>query len=219
MFSTFYSLLFPFLVSGFLYPFSIELSPEDILGEITTPQWTCAEPHWIGEPVMVGEEFVAVLENDCQVTVPYSNETISHVADFFIDGTQKAKIIHSGPLSREFEGLASVFFDVTVYNKGSEEVTIRQDVNIASDQKSKLIYDMKSTSCEGTGLASYLRFVHTHIQVSAQTQLQIRLSNEVRVEKPWYAPESIFIKEAKKSALDQFSPLRADLMNAISSHL
>ena len=219
MFSTFYSLLFPFLAVISAQPYPAELSLEDILGEMSTEQWTCADPHWVGEPVLVEDQFVAVLENDCQVTLPYTSSSINHLGDFFVEGTRKAKIIHSGPTSGQFEGMPSVYFDVTVYNKGSEEVTIRQDVNIASDQKSKLIYDMKSTSCEGTGLASYLRFVHTHIQVAAETQLKVRLSNEVHVEKPWYAPESIFIPEAKKSALEQFRPLRADLMNAIANHL
>jgi hypothetical protein len=215
MIGVYIPLLLSFFTSSGYQPLPFE-NPSDLLNET---QWECAEPQWANEPGMDGDEFVAVLENDCKVIPPYKESSLKSLNQFLVDGTKRATIVHEGPNEEVFENLPSVYLDITVQEKGTEEVTIRQDVHIATDLKKKLIFDMKSKSCTGTGMAEYLRFVATRIELRAEKNLVVKISNEVRVEKPWYAPESIFVSEAKKTALEQFYPLRTKLMNGISGHL
>jgi hypothetical protein len=212
------SILIP-VTLGLLLNLPIEEPAQNDTPEVSAQNWTCGEPKWVGDPAMNGDQFEAALENDCEITLPYNDQSLSHLNDFFTNGTKKAREIHQGPVVGEFEGLPSVYFDVTVYNKGTEEVTIRQDVQIATNLKSKLIFDMKSTSCQGTGMAEYLRFVHTRIELITGQKMKVRISNEVHVEKPWYAPEAIFVPQAKDTAIQQFGPLRTQLLDGVASHL
>ena len=182
--------------------------------------WTCAEPKWAGEPTFSGSILTAVLENDCEMTAPHSDKSMSNLDQFFTENTLKARFVHSGPVSETFLGMPSKYFDVTIREKsGSETITIRQDIHLATDLSNRLIYDVKSTSCEGTGMAEYLKGVATRIEVKAGNTYKVHIRNEVRAEKPWYAPEAVFISKGKETALKIFIPLRAKLMNGMSTHL
>ena len=198
-------------------PSSLEIEPMTV-GDLTA-QWTCADPQWVNEPGMVNDQFVGILSNECTIEAPNTERNMKGAQDFFIETTNKSRVIHKGPVDETYESLPSKYYDVTVRDQGEEEVVVRQDVHLATDLKTRVIYDMKSTSIEGSGLAGYLRFVATRIQVDGAGPLKVRVRNEVRVEKPWYAPEGIFVSKSKEIALRNFPRLREQLMKGIVSHL
>jgi hypothetical protein len=83
---------------------------------------------------------------------------------------------------------------------------MRQDVHLATDSNTRLSYYTVATQIQGSGNAAYLRYLSYRQDISkaAEKTFRVTLSQSVQIEKPWYAPEKIFISQAKKSLAEGF---------------
>jgi hypothetical protein len=184
-------------------------------------QWTCGNPSWVGNPGMQPTGFVGVQEGTCTVQLSRDG-SISALDQHFRDGIKDSKIVHAGPVDETFQGLPGVLYDVTVEVTDGAFVTIRQDVHIASDRTTQVIYATVSKSVAASGMAGYLRKLEIGMEITqgdAPGKYNVKLTNGITVAKPWYAPTGIFVSKAKEQAVNQFLKFRATSLPDILAHL
>jgi hypothetical protein len=186
------------------------------------PTYQCTKAQFAGEPEIKSGIYTASMYSDCVVTGADGKGLKDLEAQQLRDTAQAGKI-NQGPISETFLGLPSTYFDITVSVKdpnGSGE--IRNDIHIATDSARRFLFSSVSKSITLSGMAGFLKKIEILFEVNpTQTpgRYSVKLTNTVHVAKPAAAPELIFKPIARKSALDQFSKNRDQLLPSIANAL
>lgn len=190
-------------------------------GADNAPQWTCTDAQWVGTPGMQGGNFVGTQEGGCTVQLGHEGNLVL-LDQYFLEGVKASKTVHAGPTSETFQGLPGVMYDVTVEYDDGASVTVRADSHIATDQSTRVIYAVLSQSVRGSGMAGYIRKIDVTIEVDKGTafgQVEVKLTNSITVDRPWYAPSGTFVAKAKEAAVAQFLRFRAQKLPGIVTNL
>jgi hypothetical protein len=97
----------------------------------------------------------------------------------------------------------------------SMDVTVRQDVQLASDLTSRLVASTRSTQISGTGNAEHLKAVNVRAEVRKSSEPatdEVFFTVYGEVTKPWYVPESVLLSEARKRGPGEFQKLALKLL-------
>jgi len=183
--------------------------------------YVCKSPVWVKRPVLIrGAVYAASMSADCAV-YPQLGGDFAKLQAFSLDQLKKQGTINSGPTDTTFEGLPSLYVDTTVVIKGKDSATIRQDVQLATDREKKFISSTISKKISGTGYAEYLKKLDTRVEVlktAVATEDASRVIFYTEMEKPWYAPEGMFINEILTRVPDQFTKLVNKVMEETSKN-
>lgn len=174
-----------------------------------SPNISCAAPSWVGTPAMDSQgRLEATLEAICKIVADEhaSIDALDHNLIASIPGQFK---VRSGPTEEEWQDLPSVSFAVTDSSvQNGDHVTLQEDLHIASDDKTEMVYVSHSTSIQGSGNAAYLKVLDVTEEVTQDSQQEntfnLKVTQSVQLAKPWYAPSGIFVSEAKKSLNSSF---------------
>jgi hypothetical protein len=140
---------------------------------------------------------------------------------YTIEEIKKEAIIERGPIDTTFEGIPSKYLDSTVVIKGKDSVTIRNDVNVATDTTTKLISSTISRKVTGVGNGVYLKKLDSRVDVlktAVTTEDKVTITFYSEVEKPWYAPEGMFLNEIESRVPGQFAKLRDKVVDQMSKN-
>ena len=186
--------------------------------------FNCGDNEWVDEPRMEDGRFKGEVAVECVLTAT-EGHGVTGLEAYFIGNVEHSTEVHSGPDASEWDGLPSRQYDVTSVaptGDGNGQISIRSQVNVASDQATRVVYASESTDVEADGNAGFLKQLNITLDVrvdASQTlasgvarQFTVRMVNYLEVKKPWYAPSGIFFKKAKESALDQFESRRREVM-------
>jgi hypothetical protein len=191
----------------------------------TEPQsvrYHCQPESWREPARMENGVYIAQLQMDCFVAVE-AGSSVKGIRAEMEDTLRATRVVHQGPLYESHSGLPASKYQVTVALKDEGEgIQVDEDVWIASDEKTQLIYETSSRSIRAQGMASYLRKVWFRAEVkasSSQSGYQVRLLNRIEVARPWYAMEWVFTPIAKKSVIQKFHKVRDELLPKIAGSL
>jgi hypothetical protein len=173
--------------------------------------YQCQAPVWVNRPQLkVGSVYLASMKADCMV-YPELGGDFEKLQAYTIEEIKKEATIDRGPIDGTFEGLPSKFLDSTVVIKGKDSVTIKNDVNIATDKVAKYVSATTSRKITGTGNGVYLKKLDSRVEVvrtAVKTEDKVTITFYSEVEKPWYAPEGMFLNEIETRVPGQFAKLR-----------
>jgi hypothetical protein len=170
---------------------------------------------------MQNGNFVGVLEGTCEFRLGHEAD-LPALDRHLLESVSSAQKVHEGPIEDTYEGLPGVRYDITTNYPGSGNVTIRQNLHVATDTTTRVVYETDSTSVQATGFASFLRKLDVEFQVSKTGQpaaAGFKMRVAIQVAKPWYAPSGIFFSEAQKSAITQYNKSRDEAVPDLLSHL
>ena len=186
-----------------------------------SPGYECQAPVWVKNPQWKqGDLYLAEIRANC-VIHPQRGGDFNQLAAFAVDQIKKQATVHKGPVSEIFEGMPAQYFDATVAIHSKDSVTIRQNVNIATDATSKFVSSSESTNVQGTGYGEYLKRLDSRLEVlsaNSVTDHPAQVSFYAEVEKPWYAPEGMFLDEIQKRVPDQFAKVRDRLVSDLAKN-
>ena len=182
----------------------------------------CREPAWVKKPrLKTGDVYLASMNTDC-IVYPELGGNLEKLQAFSIEQIRSQAQINRGPIDTQFESLPSKYLDVTAVIRGKNDtVTIQQDVNIATDNANRLISSTVSRKINGSGNGAYLKKLDTRIEVTktaVKTEDRITITFYTEVQKPWFAPEGMFLSELEKRVPGEFSKLRDKVVTEISKN-
>lgn len=190
--------------------------------ERAQPTWSCGQIVWTQSAAIVDSHFVGAVSAQCQFQAQ-ARTGISDLRNYLVEKTEKSKKVHAGPKAELYQSLDSHYYDVTREEVfGSDTVSVRADVHVASDLSKRLIYDAFSKSVSGTGYAAYLRqFDIKTAVVAAQKQHEYKLAIgiAVKVKKPALVPSSTFRDELKKQIEKMAPEVERSLIEEIQLHI
>ncbi len=127
---------------------------------------------------------------------------------------------HRPPIHVLLDGLRGQSFDLTHSLNGEEKgLRLREEILLATDGATRLVYQTRSKQIFASGMAGYLK------RVSFQTILKrpskgdtmtIEMRNSVQVKRPWFALSPLFFSIAKGIAEDKFEEARIPLLTFIA---
>ncbi len=101
----------------------------------------------------------------------------------------------------EVDGLKGYFMEATQkYDSGHGMVSVTSEIFLLDNALDKFLLEIKSKKISANGDAKYTKFSHDYVIVSLGEEKSI-LTNikEIKVEKPWIAPESIFLQKVQEN--------------------
>lgn len=192
--------------------FSLLFSTTSFAAEPPQPaQYTykCDASRFDPQPAMNSDkQLEAHLQTQCELALKAPG-SIAALNQSVIAQLPKQHQVQSGPSSENFENLPSQVYDVITQDSSSgDAVTIRQFIHVATDGKSQFILVTDSTNIKGKGNAAYLKYLKSRTHVtkdSTQDNLyHLTLDQTVKLAKPWYAPEGIFVSQASEALKKTF---------------
>lgn len=189
------------------------------------PNWICEAAHWLDTPAMHGNQAVGKMLVECSLS-----GTATHDMGALYDGwVRDLKITHeivSAPTATVPDAQAvGLRFDLIekIRDDGNGALTIEKDAQVTSDRRNRFTYLSQSKKIEGRGNSSYLRSLTTSIEVKrvpgTKSQFSLRYSDQLAVERPWFAPDQIFINELARQSLTNFERAREKLTANLLTNL
>ena len=173
--------------------------------------YACQEPAWVKAPQLkAGAVYLAAMSAECTV-YPELGGDLEKLQAFSIEQIRSQAQVDRGPIDATFEGIPSKYLDVTAIIRGRDSVRIQQDVNVATDKATRLVSSTVSRKISGTGNGAYLKKLDSRIDVTktaVKTEDRVVISFYTEIEKPWYAPEGMFLAEIEKRVPGEFAKLR-----------
>lgn len=189
---------------------------ESLTDSLANSGYTCQAPSWDTEPKAKGGSiYVAAMSTRCKLQ-PKLGGDFGKLQAFSIQQLKARGQILTGPIDENFEGLPSQFIHYKLPIKTAKlEVTMWQDIHLATDGTSKFVSVTRSTKIQGKGNAEYLKKGDTRVVItksSTRGEDIAELEFYTEVEKPWFAPEGIFISKLKEMVPSQFAEVRDQVM-------
>jgi hypothetical protein len=190
------------------------------------PDWKCGDWRWESEPTETDHIFEARIEMECDIDAT-SGSSLARVRNEMLETLKRTRKIHAGPEAVTESGLSGVRYEVTIALKDADEgVRVREEAIIASDDRSRLIYQTRSKEISANGMAAYLRRLAFRAEVQRRVAAagetvgyRVKLWNLVAIERPWYALGVMFRSVAKGKVRDKFEKVRAELLPRIAESL
>lgn len=182
--------------------------------------WSCEEASWKEEPQLENGIFTAAIKTTCTIREKKPNGIAWLSARLQKEFQRSDKYeIHRGPTEIQKNFLKGVSYDLTdKLSEDGSDIKIRQDVELLSDQLTKLEYHTVSTAIDASGTASYLRQVSFDTQVEARKDdYHLNIQNRVVVERPWFALGFLFKPMSANITEEKFEIARNRLIQYLLS--
>ena len=109
--------------------------------------------------------------------------------------------IHSNNRASQ-NGLAGMSLNLTeeTYTEHGD-LTIKQNMFLGDDRQNNFLMQARSTDVDGSGDTKYTQMINHKAQLTnAQSSSpRVYIEKEIKVKKPWFAPESMFISTVKEN--------------------
>lgn len=183
--------------------------------------WECLNETWVNKPETQNGIFVGSLSIECRVMGKKGGlpDLRKHLENLVASRMK----INGEPKTTRDAQTETTIYDVTVdvRDEGSP-VRLEEDLELQTEHGKFLKYRTSTRRVEASGLASYLKSVEfeTLVQPAGDdAAFDIKMTNTVRVKRPWYAVDFIFVAIAKKKAIEKMHKLRDEVIPDIAEHL
>lgn len=184
--------------------------------------WTCGDQRWSKPADMIDGQFVGNLEVDCSFEKK-DFTGFNNLFDFVRDHLAQTRQIHEQSERLLPGGKRQRTLDTTVtLAEDDNKIEIREIVTLTTDGKSLFLFETRSTSVSATGMAGFLKEVtfSTRMEKSKNSeQINLFVTNSVKVKRPWYALSPLFFMISKGVAKDKFEAARSRLMPQLIENL
>lgn len=178
-------------------------------------QWSCEKSSWKEEPQLEDGIFTAAIQTTCIIHEKRPNG-IAWLFDRLQKEFQRSDKyeIHQGPNEIKRDFLKGSAYDLTdKLSEDGSDIKIRQNVELLSNQDTKLEYHTVSTAINASGTASYLKHVSFDTLVEARKDdYRLNIQNRVVVERPWFALSFLFKPMSANITEDKFELARNRLI-------
>jgi len=177
--------------------------------------WKCDESFWKESPQLEDGIFSATIQTDCRVEAKRKDGIAWLYQKLQKEYQKKEKYeIHQGPIPLRKGNLEGLKYDLTdKLNEEDSDLAIRQNVELFTDLVSELFYHTQSTDIQASGTAAYLKEVFFGTEVRALPDAyEVRLQNQVRIERPWFALGFLFKPMSASITESKFEIARNKLM-------
>ena len=174
----------------------------------------CEEPTWRSPAESHDGIFHGDLEMKCIATLGLMPPSFMDLKTAIEAQIQKESVIHSGPSPVQIYQLTGQAWDVSHFiREESSPITIREQAELATDQKSLLIYQTHSKEVIAQGMAGYLKAVDfsVHIQKIQDGKVSLIFRNQVTVKRPWFALDLLFAPIARKTCFQKMNQIKEKL--------
>ena len=176
----------------------------------TDPNLICSKASWVGNHRVNSKGMLeATLTKQCTLNFP----TVASIQTLYQTLNQRVQVdytVQSGPVSEVYQGLSSQEYTVTLKsNDGGGTSVMHGTLRLATDQSNHLISFFTSNKVSGTGNGEYLKVYSEMIEVKkhlpeSDLAYDLRITDHLILEKPWYAPTSIFQRSAESGIFKDF---------------
>lgn len=189
----------------------------------TKQTWTCQQPAWMGTPGVKNNVFMGTLNLPCRVQA-LSGKGMTNLQQQVVSYVQgEAETVHAGPVAETYEGMPSIYTDVTLQmGNDTESVLVRADTHSATDGVTKLVYAAISKNVVGTGNAKALKKIDGAYFVTPAADAgfyDVTLSSTAHVQKPTLAPTGLFVSQVKGEMEKQLKASAPEILTELSNHL
>ncbi len=180
-------------------------------------RWSCGPTSWASPPQMRDGYYESTLGIECTMPSPASLLPLRVAIEKALSDRGE---FHRPPLTVLLEGMRGQSFDLTHTLNGEDKgLRLREEVLLATDGESRLIYQTRSKQIFASGMAGYLKGVSFQTVLKrpiAGDSVTIEMRNSVRVKRPWFALSPLFFSIAKGIAEDKFEEARVPLLTFIA---
>ncbi len=179
----------------------------------------CGAVDWVKPPVMNGDIFEGAIQTQCSIQSTFGGD-FDRLQNYALKQLlEQGGKIDRGPIAETFEDLPSNLYDITIDRQGKDRFIIREEAHIATDRQTKLISAANSKSIGGTGNAKYLKKIDARIEVLNTDKVgthTLIMSGVTHIERPWYAPEGMFMSEIKERLPKEIVKIRDKVAQEVS---
>lgn len=180
--------------------------------------YECEAPTWQTEPqAKPGAKGVyqAAMKTSCKL-YPSLGGDFGKLQSFSLEQLKVRGQILTGPIDETYAALPSLYVHYKLPIKTKKiEVTMWQDIHLATDGVERFVSSTASTKIEGKGMADYLKKADVRIEIEkapAAGEHTAVISFYSEMEKPWYAPEGMLISKLKELVPTQFAEVRDEFV-------
>lgn len=183
-----------------------------------SPGYVCEAPAWKTEPqAKPGEKgiYQAAMTTSCRL-YPTLGGDFGKLQNFSLEQLKVRGVILTGPIDETYAALPSLYVHYKLPIKTKKiEVTMWQDIHLATDGEERFVSSTASTKIEGKGMAEYLKKADVRIEIQKSPnpgEHSAVISFYSEMEKPWYAPEGVLISKLKELVPAQFAEVRDEFV-------
>ena len=185
-------------------------------------EWNCSDVAWSPDSGLHDSLFDGELLSDCTLKAT-KGTGFPTLEQYVIQKVTTESKVTAGPTDETYQGMRGVLYDVLLAFKTSQgDINIREDVHVATDKETKLAFHSFSTDVSGTGYAQYLKKLNVVIDVSKVDQAGnyiVKIDSVTQIEKPWFAPEGMFLEKIKPAMEQKFREIRDQIVPQMADHL
>jgi hypothetical protein len=181
--------------------------------------WTCSNEAWVSPPVVHKGVLTGSMESTC-ILKDAPGGGLSALFKHLTQLIERGQV-HDGPIAETFYGLPGVRYDVTEKMGKKTIIHVHEIAHLATDGSVRLVYTTASLGVEASGMAGYIKKMNKTLEVELQDDgtYRVHIMSEMAVDKPWYAPEGLFVDKATSLAHQKFREVRGLVIPDVAAHL
>jgi len=180
------------------------------------------QAQWTNGPAVSGGEFRGTIEVDCEFDA-VAGTGFNSLQQYLVDkAVKEAKTVHAGPTDVTFQGLPGKYLDVTAdLSAQGNTVTVRADINLATDGSNRLVSSSKTKNITATGQAKNLKKMDMdfEIQPKGGAHYAVHAASSMVVTKPGLVPTGIFKNQVVKMIEDGLPDQEKSMIEEVANHL
>lgn len=197
--------------------------PTPVAPLAAAPHWSCQNVRWADAPHMKENRAVGKMLAECTLE-DAPTASLGSLYDSWLAYLKMNHEVISDPTPDNHDRISGLKLDLVeqIRDEGNGPLTIRKNAEVQSDRRNQFTYSSHSKAIEGSGNAALLRKLDTQIRITRTTEPSTRknrilltYSDQLAIERPWYAPDGIFLSEIERRSLKDFERARERLTTQI----
>ncbi len=190
--------------------------------QLASHEWTCGSTYWTAAPQVTDNVFSGTVALDCEVLGSDGGGLIEARQHLIRQIPVQVSSVNSTTI-RNFEGLPSNAFDVSVAVQTSEETaTMDGRTDIATDGFTRLRSVFTSTRTPEEGMSKYLRHVVDELDISPAEKegwYKVTMRYSSRIDRPRFVSSKTFKEQVTLKQEEKMMGRREIVLNDLASHL
>jgi hypothetical protein len=186
-------------------------------------QWECQSPYWQAAPEVKNNLFSGTVALDCEVEGSSGGGLVEARQHLISELPFQVSTVNAGPLVRNFEGLPSNAFDVSIRVQTSDEmVQMEGRTDIATDGFTRLRSVFATTRTPEEGSARYLKSVVDELDIQPASRAgwyKVTMRYASQIARPWFVSSKTFLEQIVQKQEEKLLNRREQVLNDLASHL
>lgn len=181
--------------------------------------YDCSDEYWVDPPTLEDGHFRSKLGIKCKFEKRPQKDLFA-LRDSLDEYLRSKRVVRRADKKQGADGSTTWEYDtVLTLTEKDDPVRIHEVVTLATDGKANFGYKTQSKEVDASGMASYLKHVEFALELKRESpagaQFEVDMTNEIQVDRPWYALAPLFFVMTKGVAKDKFECARDTILQAI----